>query len=179
VAEALGTDLIRICIKKEADIPFVNKAVEQAAERGIRLAHQCHTTSLFEEVDSMLAVLEQIGHSNFGIIYEPANLMLCSQKYGQETLERLQPYLMNVYVQNHQELPEGPVELPTFCKGQVRFQHLELWEPGGVDYSEVFAGLKAISYDGFFTIHQARGIETTDDVRQYVDRCKSWFESQF
>lgn len=155
VAEDFGCDLIRICMKTEDDIEHAKKAADQAASRGIRLAHQCHTTSLFEEVQPSLEVLAKINRPNFGLIYEPANLMLCSQPYGEETLRKLQPYLMNVYVQNHAIDPAGPVELETWCLGPRRFRHIPIWEQGGVDFDNVMAGLNAIGYDGTFTVHQA------------------------
>jgi sugar phosphate isomerase/epimerase len=155
VAEALGCDLIRVCLKTDADIEHARRAADLAAERNIRLAHQCHTTTLFETVDRSLEVLEQIGRSNFGLIYEPANLMLCQQSYGLDTLERFRPWLMNVYVQNHRLDPAGPVELETWCLGMRRFHHLPIWEPGGVDFPQVIAALSAIVYDGFITVHQA------------------------
>lgn len=155
VAEALGCDLIRVCLKTDADIEHARRAADLAAERNIRLAHQCHTTTLFETVDRSLEVLEQIGRSNFGLIYEPANLMLCQQSYGLDTLERFRPWLMNVYVQNHRLDPAGPVELETWCLGMRRFHHLPIWEPGGVDFPQVIAALSAIAYDGFITVHQA------------------------
>jgi len=155
VAEALGCDLIRICMKTAEDIPHARQASDLAAERGIRLAHQCHTTSLFEQVEPMLNVLREIDRPNFGLIYEPANLMLNGEPYGVETLKKLQPYLFNVYVQNHKLDPEGPVELETWCLGMRRFHHIPIWETGGVDFDEVMEGLKAIGYDGYFTVHQA------------------------
>lgn len=155
VAETLGADLIRICMKQESDIPHAQRAADMAAERGIRLAHQCHTTSLFEEVEPTLQLLKRIDRRNFGLIYEPANLMLCRQPYGLETLKRYAPYLMNVYVQNHAIDPAGPVELETWCLGMRRFRHIPIWEPGGVDFEEVVAALRTIGYEGYFTIHQA------------------------
>ncbi|MBM3971373.1 MAG: sugar phosphate isomerase/epimerase [Planctomycetes bacterium] len=155
VAAALGCDLIRVCLKNEADIETARRAADEAAQRGIRLAHQCHTTTLFESVDRMLEVLNRIGRSNFGLIYEPANLMLCGESYGLQSLLRLQPFLMNVYVQNHRVDPAGPVELETWCLGVRRFHHIPIWEPGGVDFPEVFAALRQIGYQGFVTIHQA------------------------
>ena len=157
VAAALGCDLIRVCLKTEADIERACRAADEAARRGIRLAHQCHTTTLFETVDRSLEVLDRIGRSNFGLIYEPANLMLCGEPYGLETLRRFQPYLMNVYVQNHRIDPAGPVELETWCLGVRRFHHIPIWEPGGVDFPEVIGTLRQIGYDGFVTIHQAYG----------------------
>jgi len=155
VAEALGCDLIRICMKTEDDIDRVRDACDLAAARNIRLAHQCHTTTLFEQVDRSLEVIDQVGRSNFGLIYEPANLMLCSEDYGVDALRQFKPYLMNVYVQNHRIDENGPVVLETWCLGDRRFHHIPIWEEGGVRFNDVMAGLDDIGYDGFFTVHQA------------------------
>lgn len=171
VAGALGCDLIRVCLKTDSDIPHAREAATHAADRGIRLAHQCHTTSIFEQVDQILANLDAIGQPNFGLIYEPANLMLCGESYGAETLRRLAPHMMNVYIQNHRLDPEGPVSLPTYCCGEVRFHHLPILETGGVDMRSVFDGLGEINWIGHFTIHQAEGIETAEDARAYAQRC--------
>ncbi len=157
VAEALGCELIRVCMKTPADIPIAREAADVAAERGIRLAHQCHTTSLFEQVEPILAILKEIDRENFGLIYEPANLMLTAEPYGRETLQRFKPYLFNVYVQNHRLDPDGPVELETWCRGMQRFHHIPIWERGGVVFEEVISALEEIGYDGYFTVHQAYG----------------------
>jgi len=178
VAEALGCDLIRICMKKPADVPFAQAAADQAAERNIRLAHQCHTTSLFEEVEPLLELLQQLDRPNFGIIYEPANLLLCGQAYDLVTLQKLEPHLMNVYVQNHRLDPDGPEALPTFCLGERRFHHLDPWETGGVDFNQVFAGLRGIDYSGYFTIHQAQGIETAEDATAFAAKCAQYVNAQ-
>ena len=171
VAEALGCKLIRVCLKKDEDIPHAREAAKQAADRGMCLAHQCHTTSIFERVEQIIANLEAIGQPNFGLIYEPANLMLCGESYGTDTLCQLAPHMMNVYIQNHQLDQEGLVSLPTFCRGEVRFHHLPIWESGGIDTSKVFSGLHEIEWEGYFTIHQAEGIETIDEARSYALRC--------
>jgi len=176
VAALLDCDLVRICMKQDADIPFARESAKQAAQRGIRLVHQCHTSSIFEEVDRMLAVIAEIDQPNFGIVYEPANLMLCGQSYGLDTLGRLAPHLMNVYVQNHRLDEAGPESLPTFCRGDVHFHHLPLWEEGGVDFSGVFSGLQAIGYDRYFTIHQAEGIETIEDAHAFAARMATFFD---
>ncbi|MEO8499177.1 MAG: sugar phosphate isomerase/epimerase [Planctomycetota bacterium] len=154
VASALGCDLIRVCLKREADISFAREAADRAAERGIRLAHQCHTTTLFEQIDRSLEVLQEIDRPNFGLIYEPANLMLCGEPYDVTALRRLWPHLMNAYVQNHRLDPAGPEELETWCRGPVRFHHLPLWEDGGVDFRAAVDGLKAVGYHGYLTVHQ-------------------------
>jgi sugar phosphate isomerase/epimerase len=155
VAEAVGCDLIRVCLKQISDIEPAKRAADLAAERSIRLAHQCHTTTLFEEVQPSIALLKRINRRNFGLIYEPINLLICGQPYGLQSLEAFAPYLMNVYLQNHRLDPLGPAALETWCLGERRFHHIPLWEPGGVDFGEVVRGLQAIGYDGFVTVHQA------------------------
>ncbi len=155
VAEALGCDLIRVCLKCEADVEPAKRAADLAAARGIRLAHQCHTTTLFEEVEPSIALLARINRRNFGLIYEPINLLICGQPYGLKTLEAFAPYLMNVYLQNHRLDPNGPAALETWCLGVRRFHHIPLWEADGVNFAEVIQGLQTIGYTGFVTVHQA------------------------
>ena len=97
--------------------------------------------------------------------------MLCDQAYDLTTLQLLKPHLMNVYVQNHRLDPDGPVALETYCLGERRFHHLALWKKGGVDFDAVFEGLHGIDYNGYFTIHQAQGIENADDARAFAAKC--------
>ena len=157
LAQALGSDLIRVCIKTEADIPFARKSADEAADRNFRLAHQSHTLSLFETVEGSLDVLGKIGRSNFGLIYEPANLALCGEDYGPETLRRFQPYLFNVYLQNHAPHPDGDRPMTTWANGTVMSTLRPLDAAEGIDFGRVFEGLQAISYSGYVTVHQAFG----------------------
>ncbi len=155
LAETFGAGLIRICIKKEEDIVWAQRASDEAKERRIRLAHQSHDASMFETVDGSIDVLKKVGRPNFGIIYEPANWMISAQDYGPATIKRLQPWLMNVYVQNHLLTPNGKASVETWTKGRVKLDHIGLWEKGGVDFDQVFEGLRAIRYSGYVTVHQA------------------------
>ena len=157
LAETLGADLIRICMKKDEDIEWARKASDEAAERNIRLAHQAHCASLFESVDGSERVLRAVGRANFGIIYEPANWMVAGQNYGPETIKRLAAYIFNVYVQNHRLNPDAEATLTTWTKGRVPVDHIGIWDTGGVDFDSVFEGLYAIGYHGYVTVHQAFG----------------------
>lgn len=155
LAEALGADLIRVCIKVDDDIPFARQASDEARERNIRLVHQSHLRSLFETVEGSLDVLRNIGRDNFGITYEPANLSHAGQSYGEDTLRAFEPYLFNVYVQNHALDPDGDLPMETWTNGTVMTRLRPLDEPGGIDFAQVFDGLKAIGYEGYVTSHQA------------------------
>jgi sugar phosphate isomerase/epimerase len=155
LAQTFGADLIRICMKKDDDIGWAQRAADEAAERRIRLAHQSHCASLFETVDGSLRVLRAVGRKNFGIIYEPANWMLAGEDYGRSSIRQLEPWLMNVYVQNHRLTRDGAASVNTWKRGTVRFNHIGLWESGGVDVARVFEALREVGYRGFVTVHQA------------------------
>ena len=155
LAEGLGADLIRVCMKSDADIPFAASAADEAADRNIRLAHQSHTRSIFETVEGSLEILRKIDRPNFGIIYEPANLALCGEDYGPATLQAFSPYLFNVYLQNHIPEEDGPMLMPTWTLGVVASRLYPLDSGNGIQFDQVFDGLKAVNYDGWITLHHS------------------------
>ena len=155
LAEAFQSNLIRVCMKKDEDIEWAQKAADEAKERGIRLAHQAHDASMFETVDGSLDALKKVGRENFGLIYEPANWMIADEDYGRAAIVRIRDYIFNVYVQNHLLAPDGAASVNTWKKGPVRLNHIGLWEQGGVRFEEVFEALRGMGYEGYVTVHQA------------------------
>ena len=166
LAERFGAPMIRVALKKEPDIAAAQQAADIAAEAGMRLVHQCHTLSLFETVDSIEKTLKAINRENFGLILEPANLELCAQPYDATTIERLAPWIFNVYLQNQRLREDGAVTLETWCRGPISFDIIPIHEPGGIDYASVFASLKQIGYGGAVTVHQSasEGEDPLDSV---------------
>lgn len=155
LADDLDCDLLRICMKTADDIEWARRAADAAQERGLRLAHQCHTRSLFETVDETLEVLRSVGRANFGLIYEPANLELCGQPYVGATLEALFPWIFNVYLQNQRLHADGADEINTWCRGPVRFDQCPLWDQGGLEVGRILDELDRQGYNGYVTVHQA------------------------
>jgi sugar phosphate isomerase/epimerase len=173
LASALGSDLIRVAMRKDEDIAWAQRAADTARERGIRLAHQCHNRSLFEKVDETLDVLRRIGRSNFGLTYEPANLEVCGQDYGAETIKRFAPHIVNVYLQNQRLDPAGDTVMKTWCCGDVRFDQIPLWDPRGIDFPRIMSALASIGYRGHVTVHQA-GLNTPQvDAEKSVQYLRS------
>ena len=165
LADAFGADLIRICMKKEEDIEWAQKASDEAKERNIRLAHQAHNSSLFETVAGSLDVLKKVGRDNFGIIYEPANWFVAGEDYGRAGILAIKDHIFNVYVQNHRLNPEGEASLGTWGKGRVGVDHIGLWDEGGCNFEEVFETLHSINYRGFVTVHQAfEGVMSVEEA---------------
>jgi len=167
LAESLGADLVRIGVKADTQIAHLRRACDVAAERGMRLAHQCHVATLFETVDRSLEVVREVGRSNFGITYEPSNLMVCSQDYSEPTIRRLGPHLFNVYLQNLVPRAGAPNVIETWINGPVEYDLCAFGDPRGVDFPRIMNALQAIGYDGYVTVHQniANGADITTGAR--------------
>jgi sugar phosphate isomerase/epimerase len=176
LAKSFGSDLLRVCMKTEDDIAWAQRASDEAHEHGIRLAHQSHCASLFETVPGALDVLNRVHRPNFGIIYEPANWLIAGQDYGSATISKLGDRIFNVYVQNHLLRADASTKIETWTRGDVAVDHIGLWESGGVDFSEVFRGLREIHYAGYVTVHQALAdvapIETS--VQRSAEYLRGW-----
>ena len=155
LAAALGAPMIRVCLKEEADLPYAQQAADRAQKRGLLLVHQCHIQSLFETLDQIEARLMQIDHPHFGLIFEAANLQQCGQDYGPEAIQRLAPWIKNVYLQNQRLHSQGGITLDTWSRGPVTLDVCEIPEAGSIDFARIFAGLRASGYDGPVTVHQS------------------------
>ena len=165
LADAFGADLIRICMKREEDIEWAQKASDEAKERNIRLVHQAHNSSLFETVAGSVDVLKKVDRENFGIIYEPANWFVAGEDYGRAGILAVKDYIFNVYVQNHRLNPDSEASVGTWGKGRVGVDHIGLWDEGGCNFEEVFETLHSINYRGFVTVHQAfEGVMSVEEA---------------
>ena len=154
LAEALGSGLVRVMMHDETDIPDAQRAADLAAARGIRFSHQMHWGSLFETVDGALDVLARIDRPNFGVTYEPANLLACGEDYGPGAIVRLAPHIFNAYFQNIRLDPESPVTFATRCRGGVGVRFVPLDDASGIDPQPLVGALRAAGYDGWVSIHQ-------------------------
>jgi len=177
LAEALGAPMIRVALKSEADIEAAQAAADEAAGRGLTLVHQCHVQSLFETVEEIIETLNRIDRPNFRLIFEAANLEQCGQSYGPETISRLAPWIANVYFQNQKLNPDGAITLESRHAGPVSFDIIEIPDPGGIRFAEIFEGLREIGYDGPVTVHQSApenpDLSSADSAKTTADFLKS------
>ncbi len=176
LAEAMHCTRLRVMIRREEDLPYARRAADEANERGMLLCHQIHINTLFERVDECIEMLARINRRNFGITYEPANLLAVGDDYGPEQIRRLGEAIFNVYLQNFRLDPAGTTVLRT-RGGPVPVTLLPLAGEGGVKLDRVFSGLRAIGYGGWVTVHaaslpgkpaQAWAQEYYNDVTPYV-----------
>jgi sugar phosphate isomerase/epimerase len=154
LAQALGCDLLRVMVRSDDEVELLRRACDIVAEHGIRLAHQTHWYTLFETVEGTLDVVQRVNRPNFGVTFEPANLMLCGSEYGRRAIERLAPYLFNAYFQNMRIETGGPVIWQPTSGPAVAASYVPLGDRSGIDVSEMIAALRDVGYDGWFSVHQ-------------------------
>jgi sugar phosphate isomerase/epimerase len=143
-----------VMLRSAQEVELVRRACDAGRERGLRLAHQTHWGTLFETVDGTLEVVRRVDRPNFGVTFEPSNLMICGDDCGRAAIERLAPHLFNVYFQNMRILPGGPIVWQTLTRGPVAADYVPLQDSSGIDVAAMISALGDVGYDGWFTIHQ-------------------------
>lgn len=154
LAEKLKTSLIRIMIKKSDDIFYAKKALDEAKERNLKLLQQTHWGTLAETLDETVTLIKTINRQNFGITFEPANLMACGSDFNNNALNQLLPHTENFYFQNIILDKKGKHIFPTTHNGDVKVKYVSLDNSKGLNVFSFLDFLKEKKYDKWFTIHQ-------------------------
>ena len=154
LAEKLKTSLIRIMIKNSDDIFYAKKALDEAKERNLKLLQQTHWGTLAETLDETVTLIKTINRQNFGITFEPANLMACGSDFNNDALNQLLPHIENFYFQNIILDKKGKHIFPTIHNGDVKVKYVSLENSKGLNVFSFLDFLKEKKYDKWFTIHQ-------------------------
>lgn len=154
LAEKLKTSLIRIMIKNSDDIFYAKKALDEAKERNLKLLQQTHWGTLAETLDETVTLIKTINRQNFGITFEPANLMACGSDFNKKALNQLLPHTENFYFQNIILDKKGKHVFPTIHNGDVRVKYVSLDNSNGINVFSFLDFLREKKYDKWFTVHQ-------------------------
>ena len=141
-------------LQSASHIPDARAAADEAADRGISLAQQTHWGTLCETTDEALDLVAEIDRPNFGITFEPANLLACGGDHGPEAIARLAPCLSNFYFQNVRLDPAGTHCFKTRRRGDIQLEYLPLDDPAGMAAAPLIAALEQAGYGGWVTVHQ-------------------------
>ena len=154
LAEKLKTSLIRIMIKNSDDIFYAKKALDEAKERNLKLLQQTHWGTLAETLDETVKLIKTVNRQNFGITFEPANLMACGSDFNKNALNQLLPYTENFYFQNIILDKKGKHVFPTIHNGDVSVKYVSLDNSNGINVFSFLDFLREKKYDKWFTVHQ-------------------------
>jgi len=155
VADDFDSKLVRVCIKSWADLEWVQRAADEALERGITLTHMAHGQSMFETVDGSIEYVRRVNRRNFALTYETTNWVWCHQEIGRETIKRIAPYLCYVYLKNTRMWEGGNQRILRWYPGWVNLDDAPLGQPGTIDFVEILEAFEEIGYDGVVTVHQS------------------------
>lgn len=154
LAERLGCKLVRVMLHHHDDVAAAQRAADEAAERGMSLAQQTHWGTPCETVEQTLDVVARVDRRNFGITFEPANLLACGEADVNAAVQRLAPHIVNFYYQNVRLDEGGSHRFATRARGAVAIRYVPLDAPSDIPAGPMIERLGRCGYDGWVTVHQ-------------------------
>lgn len=151
IAKAIRCDILKVWV---GDAEWLRDACDLLKPHGMRLIVQTHTGGPFETVESCLEMMGRISRDNFGLQYDPANLFVAGQDYGEEAVRRLGRHIFQLSVQNVRAArPDEPdvMEEEGFC-----YTRCLLGDQRGLDYESVFRGLSVIGFNGYVVLNEPK-----------------------
>jgi sugar phosphate isomerase/epimerase len=152
VADAAGRlscDIIRI----SGSIEMMQKAADLVAGRGMRVCSQIHTGGEYETIASTKETLQAIGRDNFGVIAEPANLLLAGQPSTGDAFTEIIDSVFGVNIQSIILVGADKGSALKLRDGtEVHFARVPLGENTQMDTQGFFAGLKELNFSGFVNV---------------------------
>ena len=133
---------------------LIGKTLDEAKERNLKLLQQTHWGTLAETLDETVKLIKTVNRQNFGITFEPANLMACGSDFNKNALSQLLPFTENFYFQNIILDKKGKHLFPTIHKGDVRVKYVSLDNSKGINVFSFLDFLREKNYDKWFTVHQ-------------------------
>lgn len=148
----------------------MRKSADYAADKGVKLAMEMHHGTLCDTADAAQRLLEEIGRENTGVILDPTNLYQVPTDYGPAAIRKLGHRIFDVHIKDIVRLAgdyfpyafkysfyAGHIGrfarvVPPAPGGEERFYCHRRINQGGVDWSSVIAGLKAIGYREYVTV---------------------------
>jgi sugar phosphate isomerase/epimerase len=129
-------------------IDLLGDVADVAAARGFEVQLEPIPGSWADTGENCLALLEGVGRSNFGLVWDTGNIYEAEQRHFRESYELLRPHIRNVH------LKDGAI-----VDGRMQWQH---FGTGETDIAGQVAALLADGYDGTLTVEPKR--EPQEDV---------------
>ena len=136
-------------IRISGDAATLKQAARLAAPHGIRILYQMHTGGTFETVASAARAVADIAEPNFGVMPEPANLMMAGETFGETMFEALRGHIFGVHVQTLIMRPDAKQSLMLAGGTEIRYERVPYQKNQQTDFPTFFAALRQVGFDGF------------------------------
>lgn len=142
---ALGGTGIRV----GGDIATLKRAAQAAAAHGVNVLYQMHTGGPFETIAGAAEAIAEIDQPNFGVMPEPANLLMAGETFSTDMFEPLRGRVLGVHVQTLVVTPDASNRLTLNSGAEVRYTRVPYAENTQIDFETFFSALRQIGFNGF------------------------------
>ena len=130
------------------DLAALKRAAQLAARHGVRILYQMHTGGPFETIAAAANAIAKIGEPNFGVMPEPANLLMAGETFTEDMFEPLRGRIFGVHVQTLEIGPDKERALKLADGTEMRYERVPYEENRQIDFATFFAALKRAGFDG-------------------------------
>ena len=163
-------------LKISSDPAWLRAAAERAQAHAVMLAGNNHVGSALQTVSGTRRVLAQVGHRNYGLLYDSAHLHLAGEDYL-GCLPSLLPHTRNLLVHSFRRAGGG--EAPFLVHAGQGWVSALPDAPGVQDWPAILRACKRLGYDGLITVIEsgwsAAGREAV--ARHAADCIRCWWDT--
>lgn len=141
----LGGEGIRV----SGSLAVLKQAAQLAAPHEIRILYQMHTGGPFETIAGAAQAIAEVDEPNFGLMPEPANLVMARQAFAEDMFEPLRGNIFGVHMQTLEVSPDAADALKLADGTEVRYDRVPYEQNTQTDFATFFAALERVGFDGY------------------------------
>lgn len=140
-------------LRVSGPVELCREAADLVQPLGIRLCTQIHTGGDYETAALARGVLDRVGRTNYGVLVEPANLMMARAPYDRAAMTVLGRAIFGVNLQSIIIVPRGQGSSLTLRDGDtVHYDRVPLGENRQLLLRPFIEALRDASFDGFINV---------------------------
>jgi len=120
-------------------VPWFKRAAEYGADKNVALAFENHSAGIAGTPELCVELAHKVGMLNFGILYEPGNLMFDTGTDYRQALETMKHHVVHCHFKDCKPVGDGKYEMQHFGEGTI-------------DFPWIVEQLDAVGYAGDFAL---------------------------
>lgn len=169
---ALIADLGGEAIRISGDLAALKRASQLAAPHGVSIVYQMHTGGPFETIAAAAESIAEIGEPNFGVMPEPANLVMAGETFAEDMFGPLEGSIFGVHVQTLETRPDSDTAVTLADGTKVPYVRVPYAENRQIDFTTFFAALKRAGFDGY--VNELEPCPGTDELEETVSQAATF-----
>ncbi|TBL68020.1 sugar phosphate isomerase/epimerase family protein [Paenibacillus thalictri] len=182
VAQKLGAKMIRAGVPSydrsknynelyELEVRYLEGVQKLSQKYGIRSMIETHHVTIAPSAGLAHRLVSGLDPNLVGVLFDPGNMIHEGYENFRMGLELLGPYLAHVHIKNTGWVKKGQRE-----DGSIEWE--SVWEPidgGIVSWSQVFADLKSVGYDGYIGVEDfSRKYDSKELLKKFAEQIRPY-----